>query len=151
MAAARILRDLSVLESDTASEAEIEREIAAARRERASAALETDTKGSPDRKWIVDRTPPPQAARPFASRVDAHCSLPYVAAIPLGARTAAAQTPETIAGRVVNGTAGGTVPDRLEVVLLTLDESRAQIVGRVSTFVDEEGRFEFTGFSTGRG
>ena len=43
MAAARILRDLSVLESDTASEAEIEREIAAARRERASAALETDT------------------------------------------------------------------------------------------------------------
>jgi hypothetical protein len=74
-----------------------------------------------------------------------------VTAIPLGARTAAAQTPETIAGRVVNGTAGGTVPERLEVVLLTLDESKAQIVGRDSTFVDEEGRFEFTGFSTGQG
>ena len=55
-----------------------------------------------------------------------------VTAIPLGARTAAAQTPETIAGRVVNGTAGGTVPEGLEVVLLTLDESKAQIVGRDS-------------------
>ena len=41
--AARILREMSVLESDTATEAEIEREIAAARRERESAALETDT------------------------------------------------------------------------------------------------------------
>ena len=43
MAAARILRDLSVLESDTASEADLEREIAQARRERASGARETDT------------------------------------------------------------------------------------------------------------
>ena len=77
--------------------------------------------------------------------------IALLTAIPLGARTAAAQTPETIAGRVVNGTAGGTVPERLEVVLLTLDESKAQIVGRDSTFVDEEGRFEFTGFSTGQG
>ena len=42
IAAARILREMSVLESDTATEAEIEREIAAARRERASAALEAD-------------------------------------------------------------------------------------------------------------
>ena len=74
-----------------------------------------------------------------------------VSAIPLGARTAAAQTPETIAGRVINGTAGGTVPEGLEVVLLTLDESKAQIVGRDSAFVDEEGRFEFTGFTTGPG
>ena len=78
-------------------------------------------------------------------------AVALLAAIPLGARTAAAQTPETIAGRVINGTAGGTVPEGLEVVLLTLDESRAQIVGRVSAFVDEEGRFEFTGFSTGPG
>ena len=46
IAAARILREMSVLESDTASEAEIEREIAAARRERASAARETDTEVS---------------------------------------------------------------------------------------------------------
>ena len=46
IAAARILREMSVLESDTASEAEIEREIAEARRERASAARETDTEVS---------------------------------------------------------------------------------------------------------
>ena len=44
MAAARILRDLSVLESDTASEEDIEREIAEARRERSSAAREADAK-----------------------------------------------------------------------------------------------------------
>ena len=42
IAAARILREMSVLESDTASEAEIEREIAAARSERASATREAD-------------------------------------------------------------------------------------------------------------
>ena len=44
MAAARILRDLSVLESDTASEEDLEREIAEARRERSSAAREADAK-----------------------------------------------------------------------------------------------------------
>ena len=44
MDAARILRDLSVLESDTASEEDLEREIAEARRERSFAARETDAK-----------------------------------------------------------------------------------------------------------
>ena len=73
------------------------------------------------------------------------------AGIPFGAGSAAAQTPETIAGRVINGTAGATVSGGLEVVLLTLDESRAQIVGRDSTFVNDEGRFEFTGFAVGPG
>ena len=38
VAAARVLRELSVLESEVASEADLEREIAEARRERASAA-----------------------------------------------------------------------------------------------------------------
>ena len=52
MAAARILREMSVLESDTASEAEIEREIAEARRERASDAREADA-GAPEPE--VDR------------------------------------------------------------------------------------------------
>ena len=70
-------------------------------------------------------------------------------AVPLSARTTAAQAPENISGHVVNGTAGAEVPGGLEVVLLTLDESRAQIVGRDSAIVDEEGRFEFTGFATG--
>ena len=70
-------------------------------------------------------------------------------AVPLSARTTTAQAPENISGHVVNGTAGATVPEGLEVVLLTLDESRAQIVGRDSAIVDEEGRFEFTGFATG--
>ena len=42
--AARILREMSVLESDTASEEDLEREIADARRERSSAARETDAK-----------------------------------------------------------------------------------------------------------
>ena len=74
-----------------------------------------------------------------------------VSAIPLGAGAVAAQTPDRIAGRVINGTAGGTVPEGLEVVLLTLNESAAQIVGRDSTFVDGEGRFEFAGFSTAPG
>ena len=73
------------------------------------------------------------------------------AAIPLGAVAASAQAPESIAGRVINGTASATVSEGLEVVLLTLDESRAQIVGRDSTFVNDEGRFEFTGFAVGPG
>ena len=41
--AARVLREMSVLESDTATEADLEREIAQVRRERASGARETDT------------------------------------------------------------------------------------------------------------
>ena len=72
-------------------------------------------------------------------------------AVPLSARTTTAQAPENISGHVVNGTAGAAVPEGLEVVLLTLDESRAQIVGRDSAIVDEEGRFEFTGFATAPG
>ncbi len=43
ISAAQVLRELSVLESGTATESEIEREIAAARRERASAGGEGDT------------------------------------------------------------------------------------------------------------
>ena len=78
-------------------------------------------------------------------------TIALVAVVPLGTGTASAQTPESISGRVVNGTAGATVPEGLEVVLLTLDESRAQIVDRDSVFVDDEGRFEFTGFTTGPG
>ena len=72
-----------------------------------------------------------------------------VAFIPLGTGAASAQMPETISGRVVNGTLGATVPEGLEVVLLTLDENRAQIVGRDSVAVDAQGRFQFTGFVTG--
>ena len=73
----------------------------------------------------------------------------FALAVPLSARTTAAQSPEAISGRVVNGTESATVPEGLEVVLLTLDESQAQIVGRDSAIVDEDGRFEFTGFATG--
>ncbi len=72
-------------------------------------------------------------------------------AIPLGSGIISAQTPESISGRVINGTEGAAVPEGLEVVLLVLDEANAQIVGRDSTFVDEESRFEFTGFTTGPG
>ena len=43
VAAARVLRELSMLESDAATKAEIEQEIAAARRERASASGEIDS------------------------------------------------------------------------------------------------------------
>ncbi len=42
MAAARILREMSMLESGTASEAELEREIAEARRERSSTVSEPE-------------------------------------------------------------------------------------------------------------
>ena len=70
----------------------------------------------------------------------------FALAVPLGTQTTVAQAPDAISGRVVNGTEGASVPEELEVVLLTLDESRAQIVGRDSVFVGEDGRFEFTGF-----
>ena len=43
IAAARILREMSVIESDKATEADLELEIAQVRRERASGARETDT------------------------------------------------------------------------------------------------------------
>ena len=69
--------------------------------------------------------------------------------VPFATSSASAQAPETISGRVINGTKGASVPEALEVVLLTLNESRAQIVARDSTLVDAEGRFEFTGFATG--
>ena len=52
ISAAQVLRELSRLEPDSATEAEIEQEIAAARRERASVSREVDAAGArpePDR------------------------------------------------------------------------------------------------------
>ena len=74
-----------------------------------------------------------------------------LATVTIGPNVVMAQAPDSITGQVVNGTAGATVPEGLEVVLLTLDEGRAQIVGRDSASVYADGRFEFKGFVVGPG
>lgn len=48
----------------------------------------------------------------------------------------------TIAGTILNGTAGGSLPQDLEVFLLVIDEEQEAIVERVSATVNEHGRFE---------
>jgi hypothetical protein len=79
------------------------------------------------------RSPVPAAATPEATRV----------AIP---ETQAEPTPSalgTIRGRVVNGTAGGTVPARIEIALYVLDGEAETVVG--TTTADPDGAFNFGG------
>ena len=49
----------------------------------------------------------------------------------------------TIAGSVVNGTKGATVPDNFQVILLTVDEEQGQVTETNSTHVDRDGSFVF--------
>jgi hypothetical protein len=62
--------------------------------------------------------------------------------------TAGAQFAGRVAGVVVNGTGGASVPDRFEVVLLTTDLD-GNIVSQRTTPVDSNGAFEFTGVPEG--
>ncbi len=73
--------------------------------------------------------------------------LAAIAASLLPARDYAnAQIPTAdISGRVVNGTAGASPPEGMEVALLTLDESAGQIVARETTTTGPGGRFSFSG------
>jgi hypothetical protein len=60
-------------------------------------------------------------------------------------------TPSPISGRVVQGTAGASLPPGLQVVLLTIDSVAGQIIERTSVAVDGEGRFSFAAPAAGPG
>ena len=57
----------------------------------------------------------------------------------------------TLAGSVVNGTDGATLPEELEVFLLVIDEEEEAIVERVSTIVDSDGDFAIDAPALGAG
>ena len=57
----------------------------------------------------------------------------------------------TLAGSVVNGTDGATLPEELEVFLLVIDEDEEAIVERVSTIVDSDGDFAIDAPALGAG
>ena len=59
--------------------------------------------------------------------------------LPAVAQTDVATT--TVQGKVVNGTDGAQLPEDLEVFLLVIDETQESIIERVSTTIDEDGRF----------
>lgn len=60
----------------------------------------------------------------------------------LHANSQAQSTPSTISGTILNGTAGATLPQDLEVFLLVIDEQQEAIIERISANVDQDGRFE---------
>ncbi len=57
--------------------------------------------------------------------------------------------PDAVSGRVVQGTAGASVPEGLQVVLLTIDGATGQITDRTTQNVDAEGGFAFTNLLSG--
>lgn len=54
----------------------------------------------------------------------------------------AQSSPTTVTGTILNGTAGATLPQDLEVFLLVVDEQQEAIIERISAKVDQDGRFE---------
>ena len=71
------------------------------------------------------------------------CVLAYaILALQLNVGSHAQSPTTTVSGTVLNGTAGATLPQNLEVFLLVIDEEREAIINRVSATVDEAGRFE---------
>jgi hypothetical protein len=75
-----------------------------------------------------------------------------VAALLFTVRHARAQGIQpAVAGRVVQGTAGARLPERLQIVLLAIDSAAGQIVERATADMDAEGRFAFGSERAGQG
>jgi uncharacterized membrane protein len=70
-----------------------------------------------------------------------------------GLPTASAQSPQdsSILGKVTNGTEDSSLPDDLEVLLMSIDLSTNQIMKQESTTVDEDGIFRFSNLISGPG
>ena len=49
-----------------------------------------------------------------------------------------------ISGKVIEGTAGSSLPTDLQVILLTIDQDKAQIVDRSQQVIQPDGSFRFT-------
>lgn len=65
--------------------------------------------------------------------------------------TQAQDAQPAVAGRVVQGTAGARLPERLQIVLLTIDSAAGQIAERATADTDAEGRFTFGSTLAGPG
>ncbi len=57
--------------------------------------------------------------------------------------------PDSILGKVTNGTEGGVLPENLEVLLLSIDIASNQIIEQETTTVDEDGIFRFSNLVSG--
>jgi uncharacterized membrane protein len=65
---------------------------------------------------------------------------------------ASAQSPpDSILGKVSNGTDGGIVPEDLQVILMSIDLSTNSIIEQETTVVDEDGIFRFDNLVSGPG
>lgn len=65
-------------------------------------------------------------------------------------QTANAQDqPDSIRGKVINGTAGGILPTNIEVMLMSIDIANNRIIEQETTDVDLEGNFVFTNLTSG--
>jgi len=78
-----------------------------------------------------------------AARVAAAAAAAVVLLLLLARVASAAEPENTISGRVVNGTEGGTVPDDFQVILLTVDEESGTVLETTTTRVDRDGSFIF--------
>ena len=59
--------------------------------------------------------------------------------------------PDSILGKVTNGTDGGELPADLEVLLMSIDLASNQIIEQESTTIDEDGLFGFSNLISGPG
>ena len=59
--------------------------------------------------------------------------------------------PDSIVGKVTNGTGGGELPADLEVLLMSIDLATNQIIEQESTGVDKDGIFGFSNLISGPG
>jgi uncharacterized membrane protein len=57
--------------------------------------------------------------------------------------------PDSVLGKVTNGTGGGELPGDLEVLLMSIDLANNRIIEQESTTVDEDGIFEFSNLISG--
>ena len=57
----------------------------------------------------------------------------------------------SILGKVTNGTEGGVLPDDLEVILMSIDVAKNQIIEQETITVDEDGIFGFSNLVSGPG
>ena len=56
--------------------------------------------------------------------------------------------PDSVLGKVTNGTSGGKLPADLEVLLMSIDLANNQIIEQESTTIDQNGSFEFSNWSS---
>jgi uncharacterized membrane protein len=97
---------------------------------------------------ITSKSP---AARLFAVFVVSAMALAFLFQSTELNVASAQSPPDSILGKVSNGTAGGELPEDLQVILMSIDLGSNSIIEQETTTVDEDGIFRFNNLVSGPG